>query len=236
MTTTTSTSRRSSSSRPGVRIRCSTRSDGDFHPSHGDPSRRDELRRRLVDLPWTVLDQRHGTEVVRVPQPGAGDGMIGDIAITDRTDAVLGCWVADCAPVVLIGNDRELAVAHAGWRGLAGGVIDAAVDAMTEPVDAALLGPTIGPCCYEFGADDLAAVAAGVGSSAIAGRTTDGRPALDVPRAVAAALGRRGIALEPIASTGCTGCAYDGFSHRIRSDTARHVVAVWQSTPDVEGS
>lgn len=182
----------------------------------------------MIDLPWTMTDQQHGTEVVRVDVPGAGDGVCGDIAITELDDAVLGCWAADCAPLVMLGTDDEFAVVHAGWRGLAAGVVDAAFAAFREPVAEVVLGPAIGPCCYEFGDDDLAAVAAGVHTDAASVRsvTSDGRPALDVPAAVAAAVRPHGLELSIIGR--CTGCAHDGYSHRVRRDPQRHVVAAWR--------
>lgn len=191
----------------------------------------DELearRRAFVDLPWTMLDEHHGIDVVRVERPGQYDGVAGDIAIADLDGAVLGCWVGDCAPVVLIGAGREFAVVHAGWRGLAAGVIDVACAAFTEPVVEAQLGPAIGPCCYEFGADDLARVADGVHAApdTVASRTSVDTLALDVPAAVRAACRANDIELTQLA--GCTGCSYDGFSHRVRVDVERHVVAVWR--------
>ncbi len=191
-------------------------------------------RRRFVDLPWTMLDEHHGTTTVRVDRPGAGDGERGDIAVTDLDDAVLGCWVGDCAPVVLVGAERSFAVAHAGWRGLAEGVVERAVAALGEPLAAAVLGPVIGPCCYEFGGADLRRVARGVESdvATVAGRTLDGRVALDVPAAVAVACGRHGVIVERIG--GCTGCSYPGFSHRVRRDPQRHVVAVWRPSEAAE--
>lgn len=247
MTTTTSTSRRSSSDQPQrvtagrrlavarpagdtVHIRWSTRSDGDFHRTEVPLAELEPRRRRLVDLPWTMLDEHHGTRVVAVDRPGDADGAHGDIAITTCHDAALGCWVGDCAPVVLVGEQRELAVVHAGWKGLAGGVLDVAVDAFSEPVIGALLGPCIGPCCYEFGAADLASVAEAVGvpQTSVLGRTWSGTPALDVPAAVAAACARRGIALTSFGT--CTGCSFDGFSHRVRGERERHVVVAWQGS------
>lgn len=238
MTTTTSTSRRSSSKgrraisivRPDGRrlhIACSTRSDGDFHRTECDFEQLEARRRSFVDLAWTQLDQRHGSVVVEVDRPGAGDGTIGDIAISSIDDAVLGCWVADCAPVVLLGARTQFAVVHAGWRGLAGGAIGAAFEAFDEPVTGALLGPAIGPCCYEFGSDDLGSVADGVGvaADAISGSTRSGALALDLPAAVRSACG--GVDLRVLA--GCTGCEFPGFSHRARRDPERHVVAVWQT-------
>ena len=228
MTTTTSTSRRSSSSGRTVAIACSTRRDGDFHLTNQPSAVLERTRRAFVDLPWTMPDECHGVDVVRVDAPGAGDGAPGDIAITALDDVVLGCWVGDCAPIVLIGADREFAVVHAGWRGLAAGVVDVAVDAFSEPVVDALLGPAIGACCYEFGDDDLIAVARGTHAEpgTIRARTTSGTPALDVGAAVRSALAVHGLEATELA--GCTGCTYDGFSHRVRRDARRHVVAAWR--------
>jgi copper oxidase (laccase) domain-containing protein len=233
MTTTTSTCRRSSSDDRPVVVLCSTRADGDFDLTDQPFDELDARRRRFVDRPWTLADERHGIGVVRVTVPGGGDGEIGDILITDLDDTVLGCWVGDCAPVVMIGAGREFAVVHAGWRGLAGGVIDAAFDAFTEPVRRVLLGPTIGPCCYEFGIDDLRLVATGVHATDddVRSQTASGTAALDMPAAVRAACRHRGAVVEVVA--GCTGCSYDGFSYRVRGDRERHVVAAWR---DAEAS
>lgn len=231
MTTTTSTSRRSSSSprrQVAVEIRCSTVADGDFHLTRQHASALESRRRALVDRPWTMTDQVHGTGVVRVAAPGAGDRDVGDIAITDLDDAVLGVWAADCAPIVLVGADREFAVVHAGWRGLAAGVVDAAVEAFHDAVVELVLGPVIGPCCYEFGDDELAAVAAGVHARPrdLRGVTTTGRDALDVPLAVRHAADRHRIPMVRLG--GCTGCGGPWFSHRVRRDAGRHVVAAWR--------
>ena len=239
MTTTTSTSRRSSSRHidasaisvaqangRSVNVRCSSRADGDFHRTAVPVEVLELRRRRLVDLPWTQLDEVHGTALIRVDAPGMGDGQQGDIALTDLDDVVLGCWVGDCAPIVLVGETSAFCVVHAGWRGLAAGVVRVALAAFPEPVVAAVLGPTIGPCCYEFGSADLEAVARGIGCdpSQITGSTSSGQLALDVGAGVEAACGD--LALVRIG--GCTGCDYPGFSHRVRRDPQRHVLAAWR--------
>ena len=54
---------------------------------------------------------------------------------------------ADCVPVVLV-SEVDVAVAHGGWRGLLGGVVQQAARAMTAPPGLAVIGPSIGPCCY----------------------------------------------------------------------------------------
>lgn len=233
---TISTSRRSSSSPPralrrvavaGVEIAASVVTDGNFHP--GDVPAPELVRRQraLVDLPWTMLDQRHGVGIIEVDTPGAGDGAPGDIAVTGCSGAVLGCWVGDCAPIVLIGRER-FAVVHAGWRGLAGGVVDTALAAVGAPVNAAVLGPTIGPCCYEFGRSELEGLAdaLSVEPAVIAAQTSWGSVALDVPAAVRAALAP--FSLIPLVVGSCTGCSYPGYSHRVRAERGRHVVAAWR--------
>lgn len=240
MMTTISTSHRSSSRSRPVEIRWSTRDDGDFNARRVDAHTLAARRRGLVDLPWVAADHVHGTEVVHVgrsvvcwtgdlatDEEVTGDGEIGDVAITDLDDVVLACWVADCAPVVLVGDTR-FAVVHAGWRGLAAGVLDVAVRAFDEPVREAFLGPVIHPCCYEFGRGDLEAVARGVHAApaSISATTRDGNSALDVPAAVVAACAHHGIGVTSLA--GCTGCDFDGFSHRVRRETERHVVAAWR--------
>jgi len=115
-----------------------------------------ENRRRLVvscGLPeepaW--LDQVHGRHVITAPTPiaVAADGM------TTRTSGVV-CAVltADCLPVLFASRDgSSVAAAHAGWRGLVAGVLEATVAAMGEPPETLLawLGPAIAQPAFEVG-------------------------------------------------------------------------------------
>ncbi|MGE0311552.1 MAG: peptidoglycan editing factor PgeF [Lautropia sp.] len=83
-----------------------------------------------------------------------------DAAFTTRTDLALAIQVADCLPVVVAAQDGSIVgVAHAGWRGLAGGVLEALVGRMRARRPgaelAAWLGPRIGPGAFEVGADVL---------------------------------------------------------------------------------
>jgi copper oxidase (laccase) domain-containing protein len=213
---------------PAVRIVVSTRADGDFHLD-ADPLALAAARARLVGLPWTQPDEVHGTHVLLVDRPGHHDGAVGDVAVTDCAGAVLGIWVGDCAPVALVSAGGRIAGVHAGWRGLAAGVLAVAVAAVRrapdEPVQA-VLGPCIHPCCYEFGATDLAAVERAVGGPA-AGTTSTGLLALDVPAAVRAGLAVAGVALDDRST--CTGCHGDRwFSHRRRAERGRQVMAIWR--------
>jgi copper oxidase (laccase) domain-containing protein len=209
-----------------VEVVATDRTDGDVHPRRNDAG---VLRRRQVATSgrsWVMLDQVHGVGVHRA---GVGDECVatvavGDVVVLDDDELHGAVWAADCAPVWLLADTGRRVGFHAGWRGLVAGVVDVAVDALEAPVAAAVLGPCIHPCCYEFGADELAAVAAAVGvpSPALAATTTSGSPALDVPAAIEAALGRHGIGLDVVGP--CTGCDRRWFSHRVRAEPGRHAV------------
>jgi len=127
-----------------------------------DPAAVLENRRRLRDalgLPaepgW--LEQVHGTGVTVLPTAGQSPA---DAAVTFTRGEVCAVLVADCLPVFLAGRAGDrVGIAHAGWRGLAGGVIEATVAALDcEPGSlVAWLGPSIGPDAFEVGGEVRAA-------------------------------------------------------------------------------
>jgi copper oxidase (laccase) domain-containing protein len=122
---------------------------------------------------------------------------------------------------------------HVGWRGLVAGVVDRAVAAMTALGATAVvagLGPTIHPCCYAFGPDDLDAVAA-VAGDGVRSVTKAGTPALDLPAAVRARLAAAGAPVVVDVDV-CTACGGDGFSFRARADDARQALFVWRTAGD----
>ena len=109
-----------------------------------------------LDLPsapaW--LQQVHGTTVV--VEPDAAGRPEADASVTRTPGKVLAIRTADCLPVVFAARDgSEVAAAHAGWRGLAAGVLEATIAAMrTAPGDiVAWMGPAAGPGAYEIGAE-----------------------------------------------------------------------------------
>jgi copper oxidase (laccase) domain-containing protein len=107
-------------------------------------------------------------------------------------------------------------------------VIETATRSMRAQTSAALhafIGPSIGPECYEFGAEDLARLEARFGP-AIRGTTSDGRPALDVRAGVISELLRNDVVID-VDDDACTACAGGFFSHRARSDIARHATVIW---------
>jgi YfiH family protein len=94
------------------------------------------------------LEQVHGAAVARPTAPGSYPSC--DAAYTETSGLVLTVRTADCLPVLLCG-DRGAAIVHAGWRGLDAGVVQAALACFEAPVRAAVIGPGIGPCCFEVG-------------------------------------------------------------------------------------
>jgi hypothetical protein len=122
-------------------------------------------RERLVaefDLPaaprW--LQQVHGLGVVRFDAPAAGADArqepVADASVTDLPNTVLAILTADCLPVLFCNQDgSEVAAAHAGWRSLSAGILEATVRAMHSPPARLLawLGPAAGPQAYEIGVE-----------------------------------------------------------------------------------
>jgi copper oxidase (laccase) domain-containing protein len=136
---------------------------------------------------------------------------------------------ADCAPVAMASPEGVIGVAHAGWRGVTAGVIEATVAEM-EALGATAIEAAIGPCihaeCYEFGDRDLDDVASRLGDTVRATSAT-GAPTLDLPAAVRVALARAGV--EAVDDAGvCTACSGDHFSWRARQETGRQATVVWR--------
>ena len=168
---------------PGARVLFSTRqggvSEGPYESlnlgilTNDLPERIAENRRRLAEAaglePSAVAMgwQIHGTEVKRwegAPAPGE-DGYASPGAELPRVDGHLTTkpgvgllvLVADCLPVALVGSG-QVAMLHCGWRGLAGGLVERALAGFEDPPEA-VIGPGIGPCCYEVGQEVLDAFA-----------------------------------------------------------------------------
>jgi hypothetical protein len=124
----------------------------------GDDTMRVERNRNLLNdvLPsepvW--LEQVHGTEVALAEAVGCRT--VADACISRKKNAVCVVMTADCLPVLLCDRDGTVVgAAHAGWRGLANGVLEATVKAMDVAPDRlmAWLGPAIGPTAFEVGAE-----------------------------------------------------------------------------------
>jgi hypothetical protein len=128
-----------------------------------------ENRRRVrtcLNLPaepvW--LEQVHGTRVADLDVRGEGTGDPADAVLTRRRGKVCAVQVADCMPVLLAARDASaVAVAHAGWRGLAAGVLEATLAQLGVAAGelVAWLGPAISAPHFEVGGEVRAAFLAG---------------------------------------------------------------------------
>jgi hypothetical protein len=191
----------------------------------------DSRRRALAGRPWTTVHQVHGNGVVVVDGPRGRLEDDADAIVTAAPDTPIAVFGADCSLIGFSSPEGVTAVAHAGWRGLAAGVIPAVADAMRTLGATRLevaVGPMIHPECYPFGADDLDEVAAVLGDE-VRATTPSGEPALDLPRGVTAALVAVGAEIA-FTVGGCTACGGPWFSHRARRDVARHALVLWRPT------
>jgi polyphenol oxidase len=144
--------------------------------------------------------QVHRTNLIEHPSElREGDGHV----VREPGLAAL-VFVADCLPVALAGP-RGVAMVHAGWRGLAGGILAKGAEAVGAT--SAAIGPGIGPCCYEVGDEVLGAFSA-LGEGIASGRM------LDLPEVARRQLAEAGV--ERLESAGlCTSCEEElFFSHR----------------------
>ena len=198
----------------------------------------DENRRRfaasLAGAMPVWMSQVHGTRVLRLPAaPGPHTA---DAAITTERGCACTVMVADCLPVLFAAPDaRGVGAAHAGWRGLAGGVLEATLAALCESTARApselqaWLGPCIGPRQFEVGADVVKAF--GGGAEFVARPRPDGalRWLADLP-----GLARRRLVAAGLTQiSGGSGCTVERasrfFSFRRDGVTGRMAAAVWLS-------
>jgi len=191
--------------------------------------------RRMLQLPaepdW--LKQVHGVGVRSLPAPGA----TADASISRQPGQVCAVLSADCLPVLLC--DRRgltVAAAHAGWRGLAAGVIRQTVLAMQcQPAELmAWLGPAIGPAAFEVGDDvNQAFLAEDAGyASAFAAGTAPGKWQLDLYAAARRQLAALGVSRV----FGGGFCTYHDaqrfYSYRRDRQTGRMASLIWISPAD----
>lgn len=198
------------------------------------------LLERGLDLPsaprW--LRQVHGTAVARFDAEGDASATEpeADAAVTDAPGVVLAILTADCLPVVFAADDgSEVGAAHAGWRGLAGGVLEATVAALRTPPARLLawLGPAAGPQAYEVGEDvHQAFVAVDPHATTAFVATRPGHWRVDL----------YALARQRLAAVGVTRVFGGGlctitdatrfFSHRRDRRTGRMATLVWREVPE----
>jgi YfiH family protein len=177
-----------------------------------EPENVDENRRRLceaVGVDPELLALNRQVHAATVNRADAGDRTKdGDGLWTDEPGVPMLVFSADCLPIALarVNGNPGLALLHAGRLGLLEGILQAGVAVLGGPI-AAIVGPGIGPCCYEVGEDILAAYRARFGPGVIQGRN------LDLWTAAELVLREAGVeAVEHLDV--CTACNDRFFSHR----------------------
>jgi len=193
-------------------------------------------RLKLPSAPcW--LQQVHGTQVQRFDAPGLlqAAASTADAAVTSTQGVVLAVLTADCLPVVLASRDgAEIAAAHAGWRGLAAGILECTIKAMhTRAADIiAWMGPAAGPLRYEIGQEVFRAF---IDHDARAKRafiaTRPGHWRVDLYALARQRLLAAGLAAADIhGGHWCTICEPERFySHRRDARSGRLATLIWQS-------
>ena len=225
-----------------VRALITTRADGSSGGSYaglnlgehvGDDAQavmqnRDILRRFLPAEPiW--LKQVHGTRVVQA-EPSSR-GAKADASFARAPGRVCAVLTADCLPVIIAdAKGAVVGIAHAGWRGLAAGVIESAVRAMGVAPESLIvyLGPAIGAQAYEVGRDVFDAfVGADSGAVAAFASRGAGKFLANLNLLARQRLGRLGVA----SIHGGTLCTYSDagrfYSHRRDGVTGRMASLVW---------
>ncbi len=196
---------------------------------HVDENRRQLQQQAGMPRQPLWLQQVHGRQVVAAHE--AADGVEADAAWTDRPGVPCAVLTADCLPVLFCDRaGTRVAAAHAGWRGLAGGVLEATVDSLA--VDSAevmaWLGPAIGPDAFEVGEEVRQRfLALDPGASSAFRPSPDGRWLADLYR-----LARRrlnGLGVKDVRGGGL--CTYTDsqrfFSYRRDGETGRMATVIW---------
>lgn len=169
---------------------------------------------------WATIRQVHGAAVLEVARPGRAG--VGDALVTRAIGLPLAVLTADCGGIVLE-SDGAVGVVHAGWRGVAAGVVAEAagyLEGLSEGrtrVSRAAVGPLIGPCCFEVG-DEVVERLGGWQST-----TRWGTTSVDLGEAIRAQV--------PGASwwsaDACTRCGEGWFSFRATGTESRMAAIGW---------
>jgi YfiH family protein len=168
--------------------------------------------------PLRLPRQVHGTRVVAADWDAVPEA---DAVWTAASGVLAGIVTADCVPVLLLAPRRRVVAAvHAGWRGAAAGVVEAALASLRGEGGAgdqdiqAALGPAVGGCCYEVGAEVRDAFRRRTGEIAAPAWTTrQGRAHVDLRHAVSLLLAAAGVSKVAVLGP-CTACSTTYRSYR----------------------
>jgi len=208
--------------RDGVKVRFTGR---------GPAGSREEILGRVAPEAPPISWPRQ-VHSARVLEAGLGECGEGDALFSDGDGLTLCVVTADCVPIVLAGPGG-LAAVHAGWRGIAGRIVAAALARISEDRDAlarwtAWIGPAIGSCCYEVG-DEVAEAVGAASHPGVAVTGPSGKPYLDLQEAVRYQLAEGGVG-EIEVLRACTRCDVERlYSYRREGKgTGRNLSLIWR--------
>lgn len=196
---------------------------------------------KAVGRPLVTPNQVHGVRVVGLAEYVAEgqETPCDGLTLHPKIDRGLAACLlfADCLPVILCG-DADIAVVHVGWRGLLGGAVQQAARSMMSAPGSAVIGPSIGPCCFTVGAELADAFARRYGPETVspepgtAGRSGPGAEVgrVDLWKAATRALEEVGVNPSRVINPRlCTACNIDlFFSYRREGPaTGRHACIAW---------
>lgn len=190
------------------------------------------------------LRQVHGCTLIRAEQINGASPPEADAVIASTPDRVCAVLTADCLPVLLCDDTgTQVAAAHAGWRGLADGVLEQTVAAFAGAPERlfAWIGPAIGATAFEVGPEVRAAFLAVDAAASAAFRpspnpTHPDRWLADLAQIARQRLARLGIT-QVFGGEHCTATAPERFfSYRRDGRTGRQVSLIWLAPPDNTGS
>ena len=174
-------------------------------------------------------DDRSSWDPFRADDPQARPAA--DALITDHEEVTVAVSVADCLPILIADPERRaVGAVHGGWRCLAGGIVENAIQAMTQAFDTnprhlvVGIGPGIRPCCFEVGSEVIEAfAAAGYAEEVrVATQSASARLYFDLAAVARAQAVRSGVPESAVADVGlCTRCNNGRFwSFRADGDAA----------------
>lgn len=188
-----------------------------------------ELVAKMIPAPPAWLKQTHGTGVIHHDSPATAENEA-DAAVATRAGCVCAVLTADCLPVLFTNiSGTEVAAAHAGWKGLAAGVLESTVRHMrSTPGDIiAWIGPCIGPSAYEVGSEVREAFCHDDRTARSAFMPSGARWLADLPMLARQRLARSGVR-GVFGGEHCTFAGKDRFfSYRRDGITGRMATLIW---------
>lgn len=217
---------------PGFRAITTTRSQGSFGLAGAEPvgavmDRWEALQRSLQLMGAeriAAARQTHGS-TISLHLPGWSGWLCEqgvDGHVTEVGGMALAVTIADCTPVLIAHPAGAIAALHAGWRGLAAGILEQGLDKLTAlgfqtEECTVYLGPAICGACYEVGPEVL---------SAVSGNNVTEKGHLDVRGELARRARRRGVT-RIVSDDACTRCRRDVFFSHRGGDSGRQLAIIW---------